>query len=208
MWKDMLIIIHLPSNYTTVLLGINHALYFLLQQLASLQEQLDSLIEKWPPGGSHMSSSGIQERRGGEKPSSREKRIFIGSCCVIPLNLWFSYYTAHRLVHSKFVFLSWQNAFVVTVWLNYSTSVVNVVWVFIVLNKLSLASVYCRSTFILLPVRKISYKMYLFFFIYSYIIGTNDQHGRGGFWFKHTWLWQLRAVCSSTANSSYCLTFM
>lgn len=42
----MLIIIHLPFNYTTVLLGINHALYFLLQQLASLQEQLDSLIEK------------------------------------------------------------------------------------------------------------------------------------------------------------------
>lgn len=42
----MLIIIHLPSNYTPGLSGINHASYFLLQQLASLQEQLDSLIEK------------------------------------------------------------------------------------------------------------------------------------------------------------------
>lgn len=42
----MLIIIHLPCNYTPGLSGINHAFYFLLQQLASLQEQLDSLIEK------------------------------------------------------------------------------------------------------------------------------------------------------------------
>lgn len=42
----MLIIIHLPSNYTPGLLGISHIFHFLLQQLASLQEQLDSLIEK------------------------------------------------------------------------------------------------------------------------------------------------------------------
>lgn len=42
----MLIIVHLPSNYTLGLSGINHHFYFLLQQLASLQEQLDSLIEK------------------------------------------------------------------------------------------------------------------------------------------------------------------
>lgn len=33
--------------------------------------------------------------------------------------------------------------------------------------------------------------MYLFLFIYSYIIGTNDQYGRGGFWFKHTWFGSL-----------------
>lgn len=45
----MLIIIHLPSNYTLGLLAINHAFCFFfspLHQLASLQEQLDSLVEK------------------------------------------------------------------------------------------------------------------------------------------------------------------
>lgn len=42
----MLIIIHLPSHYNPGLGGINQLFCFLLQQLASLQEQLDSLIEK------------------------------------------------------------------------------------------------------------------------------------------------------------------
>lgn len=57
MWKDMLIIIHLPPSYTPGQAGISHMFLFLLQQLASLQEQLDSLIEKWPPGGSVTSAS-------------------------------------------------------------------------------------------------------------------------------------------------------
>lgn len=49
--------------------------------------------------------------------------------------------------------------------------------------------------------------MYLFLFIYSYIIGTNDQHGRGGFWFKHTWLWQLRADTQLLLLNFYVIYF-
>lgn len=66
MWKDMLIIIHLPSNYTPGLSAINHTFLF-FKQLASLQEQLDSLVEKWPPGGSLMSSSAAQKHAEGKE---------------------------------------------------------------------------------------------------------------------------------------------
>lgn len=52
--------------------GINHRFYFLFQQLASLQEQLDSLIEKWPPGCSLVSSSGSRTHH-----MRRRRRAFI-----------------------------------------------------------------------------------------------------------------------------------
>lgn len=103
MWKDMLIIIHLPSNYTPGLSGINHGFYFLLQQLASLQEQLDSLIEKWPPGGSLMSSSATHKhswRGGGGEPSSREEGVFISWLAVSFLSVC-RFHTLH-IHHTDF----------------------------------------------------------------------------------------------------------
>lgn len=66
-------------------------------QLASLQEQLDSLLEKWPPGGSPTSSSTAQTHReegGGEEPSSKEEGVFQLTWFVIPFSLSFPYITA------------------------------------------------------------------------------------------------------------------
>lgn len=63
----------------------------LLQQLASLQEQLDSLVEKWSAGGSLTSSPG-----GGN--------LYQLGCCVIPFSLSFPYITS-----TAYWFLYWKS---------------------------------------------------------------------------------------------------
>lgn len=66
---------------------ITHAFYFPFQQLAALQEQLDSLIEKWPPGGSLVPPSPTQVKRRRE-PSSREDGIISSWLAVSFLSVY------------------------------------------------------------------------------------------------------------------------